>query len=159
MEKAMFQQLPQRTLNTHFDQITGIKVAIAQGIQVGELNSRDPLHRQHSSPRILPVNTRHVDILQVAVELSKLLGVATFLAVVHLFEDAQAKLVHDGDKVAAQLLEGALDEASQSSQNVEVEGNALGQIWALYFDSDCFTAPKFSFINLPQRCRCNRFGA
>ena len=150
VEEAMLQQLPEGALHPHIDQVGGVDAQALELVDIGQLGALNPLHGQYPAGRVVGINFGHVDVGDVAVEVGKPLGILALVGVVHLLKDALAKFVHDGDQVAANLADAIGGKTGQTPNDVEIEGNALGQTGTLHLNGDGFATVQPAFVHLTQ---------
>ena len=152
MEKPMFQQLLEAAVHPDLDHVIGVDPQLPDGIEIGQLDPVNPFHRQNASAGDLAVDAGNGNAWVMAVQVPELFGVSGLVEVIHLLEDPPPEFVDQGDQIAADQPDVAVQPGRDVADDVEVKGDLFAKPWALNFDGHLLAVVQNSPMNLTQGC-------
>ena len=132
MEETVLQQLLQAAVHPHLHHVVRVDAEGAHGIEVGELDPIDPLHRQHPAAGGLAMDGGNGDARVVAVQPGEGFGVAGLVDVIHLLEHPLAELIDEPHQIALDHAHVAVEPAGDVADDVEIQGDLLPQAGPLH---------------------------
>ena len=150
MEEAMLQQLLKAAVHAHFHHVVRVHTELANRIKVGELDAVDPLHRQHPAAGGVAINRRNSDARVVLMQLSEGLSVRGLVEVIHLFEHPSPQFIDQGDEVAADQSDVAVQPGGDVAHDVQIQGDLFAQPRALHLHRHPCATLEGSLVHLTQ---------
>ena len=123
VEEAVFQQLLQAAVHANLHHVVRIDAEFANGLQIGEFHPINPFHGQHPSTRRLAMNGRDGNSGVVAMQLSEAFGVGGFIEVIHLLEHPFAQFIDQGDEIASDQADIAVQPGGDVAHDVQIQGD------------------------------------
>ena len=151
MEEAMLQQLLKAAVHAHLHHVVGVHTQLANRFKVGELDAVDPLHRQHAAAGGVAIDRRNSNSRVVLMQLSESLSVSGLVDVVHLFEHPSPQLVDQGNEVASDQSDVAVQPGGDVAHDVQIQGDLFAQPRALHLHRHPGAAFEGSLVHLTQR--------
>ena len=150
MEKAMLKQLLEAAVHAHRHHVVGVDADAPHRFEVGELHPIDPFHGQHPPAGGMAIDGGYGDAGIGAMEAGKGFGVAGLIAVIHLLKHPLAQFVDQGDEVAADQADVAVQPGGDVAHDVEIERDLLAQTGPLNLDGHHLTGFEHPLVHLPQ---------
>ena len=157
MEEAVFQKLLQAAVHPDRHHVIGIDAQLSHRFEVGELDAVDPLHRQHPSTGGFPVDVRNGDAGVLLMELAEFLGIRGFIQVVHFLKHPTAQFINQGDEIAANQTDVAVEPGGDVAHDVEIKGDLFAQTRPLNFHGNALTIVQCSSMHLAEGGSGDRF--
>ena len=133
VEEATLQQLLKAAIHPHFHHVVWINAQLSNGIQIGELDAVDPFHREDAAAGGIPVDGGDGNSRVVPMQRGKSFRVGCLVEVIHLFEDAPPKFIDQGDEIAADQADVAVQPRGDIAHDVEIQGDLFPKPWSLNF--------------------------
>src|SRR5258705_8550469 len=137
VEKAVFQQLLQVCSHQKPVNFNARDPPSAQTFDVDNLSSSNKLERQHPFARMSPKDLRNTHGAPRTEVVTKSIGVAPFLHVIHLFKDRRMKLAQHSFPIGVFIGFGKepIGQLHKSVQNSYVETDDCFEVQSLHLDS------------------------
>ncbi len=151
MEEAMLQQLLKAAVHAHLHHVVRVHTELPNRFKVGELDTVDPLHRQHAAAGGVAIDRGNSDSRVVLMQLSEGLSVRGLVEVVHLLKHPSPQLVDQCDEVTADQSDVAVQPGGDVAHDVQIQGDLFAQPRALHLHRHPGATFEVSLVHLTQR--------